>query len=141
MAPQHWLVKSEPESYSWETFVKDGSTAWTGVRSFAARLHLRGMKRGDLVFFYHSGAPKEIVGIARVMREAYADPTAEADEGEWSCVDLAPVKPLKQPVTLAQLKADKGTKDMPLIRQSRLSVMPVMTSQFERVLKLGVTKV
>ena len=134
----HWLVKSEPEAYAWAMFVKDGRTAWTGVRNFQARNNLRAMKRGDLVLFYHSVSDKQIVGVARVEKEAYADKTAE--EGDWSCVDLAPVKPLAQPVTLEQIKADKVLAEMPLLRQSRLSVTPLTVSQFNRVLALGGTK-
>src|SRR5271169_2712841 len=98
----YWLVKSEPETYSWSQFVKDGKTAWTGVRNFAARLHLRAMKSGDRVFFYHSGEQKSVVGHARVEKEFYPDPTAK--EGDWSCVDLVPVQALVKPVTLAQIK-------------------------------------
>src|ERR1700761_9081208 len=101
----YWLVKQEPDSYSWSNFVKDGKTAWTGVRNFAARLNLRAMKKGDLVFYYHSVTGKEIVGLARVVKEAYPDPTAE--EGDWSSVDLAPERGLKKPVSLEVLKADK----------------------------------
>lgn len=138
MPRQHWLVKSEPESYSWDTFVKDGRTAWTGVRNFAARLHLRAMRRGDLVAFYHSGVGKDVVGLARVEREAYPDPTA--DEGDWSCVDLVPIKPVKKPVTLAAIKADKILAAIPLVRQSRLSVSPLTPEQFERLLALAETK-
>ena len=114
----YWLVKSEPEAYSWSQFVKDGKTAWTGVRNFAARNNLRAMKKGDLVFFYHSGEDKSVVGLARVAKEFYPDPTAE--EGDWSCVDLVPVKALAKPVTLAQIKADKILKEMMLVKQSRL---------------------
>src|SRR5438105_14307813 len=132
---QHWLVKQEPEDYSWATFVKDGRTAWTGVRNFLARNHLRAMKKGDLVFFYHSVSEKQIVGIARVAKEAYPDPTAT--EGDWSCVDIAPVKPLERPVTLEQIKADKQLQEMKLVRQSRLSVTPVTKAQFDRILKPG----
>lgn len=139
MPKQYWLVKQEPDSYAWTAFVADGKTAWTGVRNFAARLNLRAMKRGDLVCYYHSNVGKEIVGLARVEREAYPDPTAE--EGDWSCVDLVPVKPLKLAVTLEQLKADPATKDMQLIRQSRLSVSPVSEAAFRRILELGGTKV
>jgi predicted RNA-binding protein with PUA-like domain len=135
---QFWLVKSEPETYSWTTFVKDGKTAWTGVRNFAARLHLRAMKQGDRVFFYHSGEGKDIVGLAQVVKEGYADPTAK--EGDWTCVDLAPVKPMAKPVSLATIKADPGLKGMELVRQSRLSVSPVTAEQAERVLKLAGTK-
>jgi len=131
----YWLVKSEPETYSWSQFVKDGKTAWTGVRNFAARLHLRAMKSGDAVFFYHSGEQKSVVGIARVKKEFYPDPTAK--EGDWSCVDLVPVKELTHPVTLAQIKADKILKEMVLARQSRLSVSPVTKEQFERLLQLA----
>jgi predicted RNA-binding protein with PUA-like domain len=138
MSRKHWLVKSEPESYPWEKFVKDGRTAWTGVRNFAARLNLRAMKEGDPVMFYHSVTGKAVVGLARVERAAYADPTAT--EGDWSCVDLAPVKPLKKPVSLATIKADKLLAAMPLVRQSRLSVTALTPEQFERMLALAETK-
>ena len=134
----YWLVKSEPETYSWTIFVKDGKTAWTGVRNYAARIHLRAMKSGDRVFFYHSGEEKSIVGLGRVVKEFYSDPTA--DEGDWSCVDLAAEKALAKPVTLAQVKADKILKEMVLVKQSRLSVSPVTREQFERLLKLEETK-
>ena len=103
---QYWLVKQEPEDYSWTTFEKEGKAAWTGVRSFPARKNLRGMHKGDLVFFYHSGSGKEIVGIARVLKEAYPDPTVD-DEGDWAAVDLEPVKALVRPVTLAQIRGDQ----------------------------------
>ena len=135
----YWLVKSEPESYSWAQFIKDGQTAWTGVRNFAARLHLRGMAKGDLVYFYHSGEGKEIVGIARVVKPAYSDPTAR--EGDWSCVDLAPAKALAKPVSLQTIKADKLLKAMVLVKQSRLSVSPATFEQFNRVLELAATKI
>jgi predicted RNA-binding protein with PUA-like domain len=135
----YWLVKSEPEAYSWTQFVKDGKTAWTGVRNFTARLNLRAMKKGDVVCFYHSVTGKEIVGLARVAKEAYTDPTAT--EGDWSCVDLEPVKPLKHPVTLEAIKADKALKDMKLLKQSRLSVSPLTAAEFARVLELAGTKV
>src|SRR5438067_1169505 len=135
MAKNFWLVKQEPEAYSWSTFMKDGKTAWTGVRNFQARNNLRAMKRGDSVLFYHSVSEKQVVGIARVEREAYPDPTAT--EGDWSCVDLAPVKPLKQPVSLEVIKSDKILKNLPLVKQSRLSVTPLTGEQFERVLKLS----
>src|SRR5215471_9949849 len=131
----YWLVKSEPESYSWSQLVRDGRTAWTGVRNFAARLNLRAMKNGDSVFFYHSVSDKQVVGLARVARESYPDPTA--DEGDWSCVDLEPVKPLKNPVTLETIKADAVLKEMQLVKQSRLSVSPLTKIQAERLLKLG----
>jgi predicted RNA-binding protein with PUA-like domain len=134
-APQSWLVKSEPESYSWETFAADGKTAWTGIRSFAARLHLRAMKKGDRVFFYHSNVGKEIVGLAEVAKEAYPDPTA--GEGEWTAVDLKAGRALKKPVTLIAMKADPVLRKIELIRQSRLSVLPVTAAEAERILKLG----
>jgi len=130
-----WLVKQEPEAYSWSDFMQDGKTAWTGVRSFAARKNLRAMKAGDRVLFYHSGGEKSVVGLARVAREFYPDPTA--DEGEWSAVDLAPVKTLAKPVTLAQIKTDKILQEMKLVKQSRLSVMPVTAEQFARLLALS----
>lgn len=135
MAKNYWLVKSEPEAYSWDTFVKDGRTAWTGVRNFQARNNLRAMKKGDLVAFYHSVTDKQIVGLAKVDKEAYPDATAK--EGDWSCVDLVPAKPLKQPVTLATIKADKTLSEMALLKQSRLSVTPLTEPQFERLLKLA----
>jgi predicted RNA-binding protein with PUA-like domain len=134
----HWLVKSEPEAYSWDKFVSDGGTAWTGVRNFAARLNLRAMKRGDLVCFYHSVTGKEVVGLAKVTREAYPDATAK--EGDWSCVDLAPVKPLAKSVSLEAIKSDKVLAGIPLVRQSRLSVSALTAEQFARVLALGGTK-
>lgn len=135
MAKRHWLVKQEPESYAWAQFVSDGKTSWTGVRNFLARNHLRAMKRGDLVLYYHSVSEKQVVGIATVDREAYADPTAE--DGDWSCVDLKPLKPLRSPVTLEQLKADPATNKMAFIRQSRLSVSPLTEAEYHRVLVLA----
>jgi len=131
----YWLVKSEPEAYAWSQLAKDGLTAWTGVRNFAARLHLRAMKSGDAVFFYHSGEAKSVVGLAQVVKEAYPDPTAT--EGDWSCVDLAPEKALAKPVTLAAIKADNILKEMVLARQSRLSVSPVKETEFKQLLKLA----
>src|SRR6185503_1586706 len=133
----YWLVKQEPEAYSWEAFVKDGKTAWTGVRNFAARLNLRAMKKGDLVFYYHSNTGKEIVGLARVEKEAYPDPTAT--EGDWPCVDLVPVRPLKTPVSLQTIKADRALKEMAIVRQSRLSVSALTESQFDRLMELAGT--
>lgn len=131
----YWLVKQEPESYSWSDFVKDGRTAWTGVRNFAARLNLRAMKKGDLVFYYHSNTGKEIVGLARVAKEAYPDPTAT--EGDWSCIDLTPEKPLKNPVSLDVMKKDKILKEMKLVKVSRLSVSPVSKEQYDRIIQLS----
>jgi predicted RNA-binding protein with PUA-like domain len=139
MTKQYWLVKQEPEAYSWGDFEKEGRTAWTGVRNFQARNNLRAMKRGDLVFFYHSVTEKAVIGLARVDREQYADPTT--DEGDWSVVDLVPVKPLKQPVTLEQIKADKVLRNMKLVRQSRLSVTPLTEAEFDRLLQLSETKI
>jgi len=132
---QYWLVKQEPESYSWATFVKEGRTAWTGVRNFQARNNLRAMKQGDLVFFYHSVSDKQVMGYGRVGREAYPDPTAT--EGDWCCVDLVPVRALKKPVSLEAIKADPVLKSMPLVKQSRLSVTPLTREQFDQVLHLG----
>ena len=132
---QYWLVKQEPESYAWATFVKEGRTAWTGVRNFQARNNLRAMKQGDLVLFYHSVTDKQVMGYARVAREAYLDPTAA--EGDWSCVDLVPVRGLKKPVSLAAIKADKDLKSMSLVKQGRLSVTALSREQFDRVLQLG----
>jgi predicted RNA-binding protein with PUA-like domain len=134
-----WLVKSEPEAYSWAQLVNDGKTAWTGVRNFAARLNLRAMQQGDLVCFYHSVSAKEVVGLARVAREFYPDPTAT--EGDWSCVDLEPFKPLKKPVSLIEIKSDPVLKKMKLVRQSRLSVSPLSPREFARLLELSQTKV
>lgn len=134
----YWLVKSEPEAYAWAQFVKDGGTAWTGVRNFAARLNLRAMRRGDLVCFYHSVTGKEVVGLAKVTKEAYPDPTAK--EGDWSCVDLGPVKPFAKPVSLDTIKADQVLAKIPLVRQSRLSVSALTREQFTRLLELAETK-
>jgi len=138
MPPNYWLVKQEPEAYSWDDLVKDGRTEWTGIRNFQARNNLRAMKKGDLVLYYHSGAQKEVVGLARVDREPYPDPTAQ--EGDWSSVDLVPAKPLKKPVSLQAMKADQTLADMPLFRQSRLSVTPLTARQFERLLLLAETE-
>jgi predicted RNA-binding protein with PUA-like domain len=134
----YWLAKSEPETYSWDNLQKDGKTAWTGVRNFQARNNLREMQTGDRVLFYHSGETKEIVGVAKVVKAAYPDPTAK--EGDWVCVDLAPMKALPKPVTLPIVKSDKQLKEMVLVKNSRLSVQPVTAEQFSRVLELGATK-
>jgi len=130
---RYWMVKQEPSAYSWDQFVRDGRAAWTGVRNFQARNHLREMKTGDQVLFYHSVVGKEVVGLAKVAKVAYPDPTAK--EGDWSCVDLVPVRPLKEPVTLAQIKATPSLADLPLLKQSRLSVMPLTKAQFDRLAK------
>ena len=134
----YWLVKSEPEAYSWSQFLKDGKTAWTGVRNFQARNNLRAMKKGDAVFFYHSVSDKRVVGLAKVVKEFYPDATAE--EGDWSCVGLAPEKTFAQPVTLEVIKTDAVLKEMPLVRQSRLSVTPLTLAQADRLLKLASAK-
>lgn len=131
----YWLVKQEPEAYSWPTFLKDGGTAWTGVRNLQARNFLKAMAVGDPVLFYHSVSEKQVVGRARVSRPAYPDPTA--DEDGWVCVDLAPVETLDAPVTLEQIKADAVTKDILLVRHTRLSVVPLSKAQFTRVLELS----
>ncbi len=132
---QHWLVKSEPASYSWSQFVTDGRASWTGVRNYQARNNLRAMKLGDRVFFYHSVAGKEIVGIAKVATTAYADATAE--EGDWSCVDLVPIKALAQPVTLAEIKAASVLREIALLRQSRISVVPIREEEWALLLKMS----
>ena len=135
MAKQYWLAKSEPSSYSWDMLVKDGSTSWTGIRNFQARNNLRAMKKGDMIFFYHSNVGKEIVGLAKVIREAYADPTAE--EGDWSAVEIAQVKPVKNPVTLDQMKSDPVLKNMALVRNSRISVTPVSEAEAKRISQIA----
>jgi predicted RNA-binding protein with PUA-like domain len=139
----YWLAKTEPEEYSWDELVRKKRGRWDGVRNYVARNHLRAMKVDDLVLFYHSGTGREIVGIARVVREAYPDPTvkdvATADNA-WSAVDVAPVKKLARSVTLTEIKADSTFADMLLVRQSRLSVMPVSPAHFRRILKLGQTR-
>jgi len=135
----HWLVKSEPSKYSWAHFVNDGSTYWDGVRNYAARNHLKAMRKGDLVLYYHSNEGKEVVGIAKVQGEHYPDPTT--DDDRWVVVDLVPLKALALPVSLATIKADVGLQEIPLVRQSRLSVMPLEKRAFLRILKLGKTAV
>lgn len=131
----HWLVKSEPFKYSWDQFVKDKQTFWDGVRNYAARNNLRDMKKGDELFFYHSNEGLEIVGIAKVVKEAYQDPTT--DEDAWVVVDLKPVRKLKKPVTLAQMKTDKRLANMDLLRLGRLSVGKVTDEEWEVVLELA----
>jgi predicted RNA-binding protein with PUA-like domain len=131
----HWLVKSEPVKYSWEKFNKEGRTFWDGVRNYQARNNLRLMKTGDLVMWYHSNDGKEIVGIARVVKEFYQDPTTE--DPNWVVVDLEPVESLKKPITLEQIKADERLKDIGLVRQGRLSVMALKREEFDRILELA----
>jgi predicted RNA-binding protein with PUA-like domain len=130
-----WLVKQEPGSYSWSDLIAEGQTAWTGVRNYAARNNLRKMRNGDEVLFYHSGDDKAVIGIATVTRQAYPDPTAK--EGDWSAVDLAPVKSLRRSVSLREIKDNRRLKDILLIRQSRLSVMPLAKSEFREIVKMG----
>ncbi|MDQ3682280.1 MAG: EVE domain-containing protein [Bacteroidota bacterium] len=134
-----WLVKSEPNSYSWEQFQKDGKTSWDGVRNYAARIHLKAMKKGDEVFFYHSNEGLEIVGIAKVIKEAYPDPTTK-EEG-WVVVDLKPVKSLKRPVSLKEIKEHKNLSEMALLRLSRLSVQPVKEDEWKAVLEMSAKNV
>ena len=131
----YWLVKSEPFKYSWDQFVADKQTVWEGVRNYAARIHLRAMKKGDKVLFYHSNEGTNIVGIAKVVRIAYPDPTAVDDT--WVAVDLAPLKKLKMPVSLAQVKADKRLVNMALIRLSRLSVQPVTGDEWKMIMEMA----
>ena len=135
MTTQYWLVKSEPETYSWADLVRDGHTDWTGVRNYAARLHLKAMRPGDEVFVYHSGEAKSVIGIARVTKAAFPDTTA--DEDGWVAVELAPVAALKKTVTLTQIKTDAVVKGMTFVRQGRLSVSPVTAAEFTRIKKLG----
>jgi len=129
----YWLAKSEPSAYSWEELLKDKKTAWTGVRNYAARIHLKAMKKGDHVFFYHSNEGLCIVGIAKVVKESYPDPT----DTEWAAVDIAPVETFKKPVTLAQMKAEKKLAGMALIRIGRLSVSPVSKAEYDIIIKMS----
>jgi predicted RNA-binding protein with PUA-like domain len=131
---QHWLVKQEPTAYSWDQFVSDGKTDWTGVRNFQARNNLRSMKIGDRVFYYHSVNGKAVVGIAKVTKEAFPDPTAA--EGDWSAVELMPAQPINPPITLDQIKAEPKLANIPLLKQSRLSVQPLSKTEFETILSL-----
>lgn len=131
----HWLVKSEPFKYSWDKFNKDGRTFWDGVRNYQARNNLKEMKEGDLVLFYHSNEGKNVVGIAKVVKEFYQDPTT--DDVNWVVVDLAPVEALKNPVSLDQIKAEESLKDISLVRQGRLSVMPLRAAEFDKILEMS----
>jgi predicted RNA-binding protein with PUA-like domain len=131
---QYWLVKQEPTAYSWDQFMADGKTDWTGVRNFQARNNLRSMKSGDQVLFYHSVNGKAVVGIAVVSREAFPDPTATS--GDWSAVEIRPVRPVNPPVTLDKIKSDPTLAQIPLLRQSRLSVMALSKNEFEGLLGL-----
>jgi len=133
-----WLVKQEPEDYSWDDLVRDKKTAWTGVRNFQARNNLRNMKTGDAVLFYHSGKEKSVIGIAEVAKAAYADPTA--DDDSWIAVDIKPVKRLANPVSLADIRANAKLHDLLLVRQSRLSVMPVSIKDFDEIVRMSRNK-
>ena len=134
---RYWLVKQEPTSYPWEQLVKDGKTTWTGVRNYQARNSLREMKKGDLVLYYHSVVGKEVMGVAVVSVTAFPDPTAT--EGDWSCVEIEPKKALTRPVTLAEIKADPQLKDIRLVKLSRISVVPIEKTEYERILELSKT--
>lgn len=131
----HWLVKTEPGKYSWEKFNADGRTSWDGVRNYQARNNLRAMKKGDLVLFYHSNEDKAVVGIAKVITEFYQDPTTS--DPNWVVVDLKPVQAFKKPVTLAEIKADRQLENIGLVKQGRLSVMPLRAEEFDRIVALG----
>ncbi len=131
----HWLVKSEPFKYSWDKFNEDGRTFWDGVRNYQARNNLKGMAEGDLVLFYHSNEGKNVVGIAKVVKEFYQDPTT--DNANWVVVDLIPVERLKNPVSLEQIKAEPSLINISLVRQGRLSVMPLKAEEFDKILEMG----
>ena len=134
---QYWLVKSEPEPYAWATFMRDKKTAWTGVRNFAARNHLRAMRGGDRVLFYESVTTKAVVGVAEVTKEAFPDATAK--ECDWSAVELKAVRGLPHPVTLTQIKTEKSLATIELVRQGRLSVVPLTPTEFDVIVRLGET--
>lgn len=131
----YWLIKSEPFKYSWQQLLEDKKTFWDGVRNYAARNFLREMKKGDLAFFYHSNEGKEIVGIAKIVREAYPDPTT--DDDNWVVVDVAAVKPLKRPVSLAEIKGEQSLQQMALVRLTRLSVQPVTDAEWDYIIELS----
>lgn len=137
MGKQYWLVKQEPDSYAFATFVKDGSTRWDGVRNYQARNNLKAMKAGDPVLFYASGDDKSVVGLATVKREAFPDPTAEDPKEGWVTVDLRAGKALPRPVTLAEIKAEKSLSEILLVRHTRLSVMPLEKAAFEKIVAMA----
>lgn len=139
MSRKYWLLKSEPSKYSFAQLVRDRKTMWDGVRNFEARNNMRGMNVGDLVLFYHSNEGKSIVGVARVARDAYADPTAEDED--WSVVDVEPVAPLKVPVSVEAIRSEPDLAEIALLKRGRLSVVPVSKEHFERILKMGKTRV
>lgn len=132
---QHWLLKTEPSTYSFETLLKEGKTNWNGVRNFQARNNLRKIQKGDLALIYHSGDDKAVVGVARALGEAYRD--SDPEGGDWSQVDLKAVEPLKRPVQLVEIKKNKKLADLPLIRQSRLSVMPITALHYDEIIKMS----
>lgn len=138
MTQAYWLVKSEPFKYSWDQFVADGRTYWDGVRNYEARNNLAAMKKGDLSLYYHSNKGKEVVGVARVVRESYQDPTTVDDR--WVVVDLEPVVAFAAPVSLATIKADSALSEISMVKKSRLSVVPIERKDFKHILKLGKTK-
>ncbi|MBN8871333.1 MAG: EVE domain-containing protein [Rhodospirillales bacterium] len=135
MTKQYWLVKSEPDAFSWDQQVAHQVEPWTGVRNHMAKNNLKAMRKGDLAFFYHSNIGKEIVGVVKVAKEAYPDPTAES--GDWVCVDMQAVGPMPTPVTLAAIKADPTLADLALVRQSRLSVMPISADHWKQLCRMG----
>lgn len=135
VAMKYWLVKSEPFKYSWDDLVKDGSTYWDGVRNYQARNNMKLMKKGDLVLYYHSNEGKEVVGIAKVIKEHYQDPTT--DDDRWVVVDIEPVQKLNNTVTLSDIKNTQSLQKIPLVTQSRLSVMPVLKKDFDKIIKMG----
>jgi predicted RNA-binding protein with PUA-like domain len=139
MPRSHWLMKSEPFKYSWDQLVKDGTTYWDGVRNYEARNNLAAMKVGDLSLYYHSNEGKEVVGVARITRTAYQDPTTKDER--WVVVDIEPVVKFARPVTLAEVKADAGLPDIQLVRRGRLSVVPVTKAEFQHIMKLGRTSI
>lgn len=129
----YWLVKTEPDTYSWDDLVNDKKTTWDGVRNFQARSHLKSMKKGDVVFIYHTGDEKSVIGTSKVLKEAYPDPK----DKDWVVIDLAPEKKLKKAISLSQIKSDKRLSDMVLVRASRLSVQPVKPAEFDYILSLS----
>ena len=135
LAMKYWLVKSEPFKYSWDNLVKDGWTYWDGVRNYQARNNLKSMKKGDLVLYYHSNEGKEVVGVAKVIKEHYQDPTS--DDDRWVAVDIEPVQELNNPVTLSDIKSTKSLQKIPLVTHSRLSVMPFLKKDFDKIIKMG----
>jgi predicted RNA-binding protein with PUA-like domain len=139
MSRHYWLMKSEPTKYSFAQLLRDGQTMWDGVRNFEARNNLRAMKAGDLALFYHSNEGKAIAGVARIKREAYPDPTAEGED--WSVVDVEPVVPFKLQVSLEAIRSEAELAEIALLKKSRISVVPVLKEHFDRILKMGKTKI